>query len=219
MRRGRYVACAAAALVAIGGAGAALALAQPPGKAPTNTAAKLCGLVACAAVPSGGTSTPARAMPSTALGPGAEQITRSASPTPSASTSSAATPGPRPTPSPSSSPLPVPVPTISPTPALPDVTVTFSTPRQWAGGFQGELTIDNQGDSAVSGWQITITLPGDQVRYVWNAEWQFDGDSLTLTPASDDQVIEPGASATVNFVAVGGTTEPASCTFDGSACS
>jgi hypothetical protein len=218
IRHGRYVACAAAVALAIGGAGAALALREPPGKAPAQTAAKLCGLVTCAAVPSGRDSTPAPdgGVPSTALGPGGAQTTRSASPSPSASPSAPeSTPSPRPAPSHSKPPSP---PTVSPPPSLPDVTVTFSARQRWGGGFQGQLTLDNQGSTAVSGWQLAITLPGDQVRFVWNADWQFGGGSLTLTPASNDQVIQPGASVAVNFFALGGTTDPANCTFDGSAC-
>ena len=218
IRHGRYVAGAAAAVLAIGGTGAALALRQPPGKAPAQTAAKLCGLVACAAVPSDRDSTtPDGGVPSTALGPGGAGTTRSASPSPSAGPSvPVATPRPRPAPSRSRPPSPLP--RVSPTPSRPDVTVTFSTPQRWRGGFQGQLTIDNQGRAAVSGWQIAITLAGDQVRFVWNADWQFSGGGLTLTPASSDRVIEPGASMAVNFIALGDTTEPANCTFDGSAC-
>jgi len=78
--------------------------------------------------------------------------------------------------------------------------------------------LDNQGGSAVTGWQVVLALPGDQVRFVWNADWQFGGDSLTLTPAPGDQVIEPGGSVSVNVMVLGVTTQPASCTFDGSAC-
>ena len=213
IRHGRLVACAAAVVLAVGGAGAAFALRQPPGKAPAQTAAKLCGLVACAAVPSGHESTPnpGGGAPSTALGPGGAETTRSPSP-------SASPPAPAVTARPRPSRSRPPSPKVSPTPSLPDVAVTFSTRQRWRGGFQGQLTVDNQGSTAVNGWQIAITLPGDQVRFVWNARWQFDGDSLTLTPASTDQVIEPGASMAVNFFALGDTTEPANCTFDGSAC-
>jgi Cellulose binding domain len=212
IRHGRYAACAAAAVLAIGGTGAALALTRPSGRAPAQTTAKLCGLVACAAMPSGRDAAPTPdGVPSTALGPGGAHTTRSPSPSPSASSPA---PPPRPAPSHSRRPRPK----VSPVPALPDVTVTFSAPRRWRGGFQGELTVDNQGSAAVNGWQVSIGLPGDQVRFVWNAYWHFDGASLTLTPASNDQVIEPGASVTVSFFALGGTTEPANCTFDGSAC-
>jgi hypothetical protein len=212
---GRYVACAAAVVLAVGGTGAALALGRPPAKAPAQTAAKLCGLVACAALPSGrdSTPTPDGGVPSTALGPGGAQTTRS--PSPSASPS---VPGPTARPRPERPRRPSPRPRVSSAPPLPDVTVTFSTPHRWRGGFQGQLIVDNHGGTAVSGWQIAIALPGDQVRFVWNAHWQFGGGNLILTPASNDQVIEPDASVALNFIALGDTAEPANCTFDGSAC-
>jgi hypothetical protein len=72
----------------------------------------------------------------------------------------------------------------------------------------------------VTGWQIVITLSGDRVDTVWNADWRYGiGGSVIMTAAPYDQVIGPGASQSVNFVAQGGTTSPTSCTFDGSACS
>jgi chitin-binding protein len=99
------------------------------------------------------------------------------------------------------------------------VTVTYSVPQHWDGGFQGQLTIVDHGHSALNGWQIVITLPGDEVDTVWNAQWQAGGGAtLTMTPASYDQVLEPGTSQSVNFVAKGNTTNPVNCTFDGSAC-
>jgi cellulase/cellobiase CelA1 len=214
--RGRFVACAAAAVVAIGGAGAALALSQPSAKPPAQTAAALCGLVACAAVPSHGAPapTPAGGVPSTALGPGGAQTSRPAAPaTAAAAPAHRRRPRPEPVTSAAPSPSPSPLP-----PAAPDVTVTFSAPQFWHRGFQEQITLDNQGSSPASGWQVVISLPGDQVRFVWNAAWQFGGGSLTLTPGSGDQVIEPGTSVTVTFAAFGFTTQPASCTFDGSAC-
>jgi hypothetical protein len=71
----------------------------------------------------------------------------------------------------------------------------------------------------VTGWQVVVTLPGDRVDTVWNADWEYGGgDSVIMTAAPYDQAIGPGASQSVNFVAQGGTTEPTSCTFDGSAC-
>ncbi|HUA30905.1 MAG TPA: cellulose binding domain-containing protein [Streptosporangiaceae bacterium] len=96
--------------------------------------------------------------------------------------------------------------------------MTFSTQRSWRGGLQGRITLDNQGSTAVNGWQLAFTLPGDQVRFVWNADWHFAGGSLTLTPMPNDQAIQPGSSVIVDFFAAGETTEPANCTLDGSTC-
>jgi Cellulose binding domain len=100
------------------------------------------------------------------------------------------------------------------------VSVSYSTLQRWPGGFMGSLRIVNTGSTAVSGWQLVITLGGDRVDTVWNADWQpGSGGSLIMTPASYDPTIAPGASVSVNFVAQGTSTEPGSCTFDGSACS
>jgi cellulase/cellobiase CelA1 len=99
------------------------------------------------------------------------------------------------------------------------VTVSYSTLRQWDGGFMGQLVVVDQGGSAVTGWQMVITLPDDQVQMVWNANWQPGGwDSVIMTPVQSDQVIEPGTSVSVTFVAQGDTTEPTNCTFNGSPC-
>jgi hypothetical protein len=129
------------------------------------------------------------------------------------------TPAPSPAPPPTT-PAPTPSPT-TPSPsaaASPDVTVTYSTSPHHRDGFFGHLTIENLGTAPVSGWQLVLTLPGDDVDWVWNAQWQLSGDTLTLTPANSGDVIEPGSSVSVNFSASGDTTAPTSCMFNGAAC-
>ena len=239
-RRGRYAAGAAAAVLTLGVA-AAVARQAPNGTAHTSrtrTDAVYCGLVACSVLHSDGTVTalPAHSVP--AAGPSSGRAhgrpRASSAPMPSASSSAPATgpapaqppaptptasPGPLPTPTPDPPPVPGPTPTSSPTPAGPAVTVSYSTLWQWDGGFKGELDLVNQGDSAVNGWQLVITLPGDQVQSVWNANWQQDDwDSVIMTPVPSDQVIEPGTSVSVVFVAQGDPAEPTDCTFNGSPC-
>jgi hypothetical protein len=238
-RGGRYAAATATAVLALGGAGAAAAWHGPAGKTHAQTASAYCGLVACAVLHADGTvtATPTGSAPTDGSRPGGAQVRLRTSPTPAASAASsapvsaptvapttAATPTPTappaPSPTPTPSPVPSPMPSPTPDPAGPAVTVSFSVLRQWPGGFMGELTIVNQGGSAVNGWQMAITLPGDQVQNVWNANWQPAGwGSVIMTPVPGDQVIEPGASVPVNFVAQGDPTEPANCTFNGSPCS
>jgi hypothetical protein len=225
IRRARYTACAAAAVLAIGATGAALALHTPAGNAHIRADADYCGLVSCAALHSArhaGDRSRAAALgvPAGTQRPGAKLPPTSAKPVPLASSPAPARaptevpPGHRPRPTADPTPAP------SPTPASPAVTVSYSTAQRWGGGFQGQLVITNHGSSAVTGWQIVLTLSGDRVDTVWNADWQYgSGGSVIMTAAPYDQVIEPGASQPVNFVAQGGTTEPTSCTFDGSACS
>jgi hypothetical protein len=216
-RRVWYVACAAATVLAVGGIGAAFALKQPPGRASAGRAAvAYCGLVACSVLPSHTTSTAtADATAPDGVPAGSRARGRTATPRtlPAESPSAPAT-------APPATPTPEPTATAGPSPVAAGATVTvaYSVPQHWDGGFQGEVTIVNHGDSAVNGWQIVITLPGDQVDTVWNAQWQQGGATLTMTPASYNQVLDPGASQSVNFVAKGNTTNPANCTFNGSAC-
>jgi len=222
-RRARYTACLGTAVLAIGGTGAALALRTPAGSAHIRADADYCGLVSCAALHSARHSgarsrTVALGVPADTQRPGAKPAPATpmplASSPPPARAPTQVTPGhgPRPT----ADPRPAP----SPTPASPAVTVSYSTAQRWDGGFQGEFVITNHGSSAVTGWQLVVTLPGDRVDTVWNADWWYgSGGNVIMTAAPYDQVIEPGAAQSVNFVAQGGTTEPASCTFDGSACS
>jgi hypothetical protein len=224
-RRARYPICAAAVLLAIGGTGAALALGIPAGSSHIRADAKYCGLVSCAALhparhPGARSRALALGVPAQARRSGATVPPTWATPVPLAS-SPAPTRAPTLAPAghaprPRAGPTPAPV----PTPATAGVTVSYSTPHRWSGGFQGEFIITNHGSSAVAGWQIVITLSGDRVDSVWNAHWQYgSGGSVVMTAAPYDQVIEPGAAQSVNFVAQGGTTAPTSCTFDGSACS
>jgi len=220
MRRARYTVCAAAAVLAIGGAGAAFALRTPGGSAHIRADSDYCGLVSCAALQSArhsGTRSPALALgaPADTQRSGATTPPTSARPAPPASSPARAEVPAGHRPRPKAGPTPGP----SPTPSGPAVTVSYSAVQHWFGGFQGQFVITNHGSSAVTGWQMVITLSGDQVDTVWNADWQYGrGGKVVLTAAPYDRVIEPGASQSVNVVAQGGTTEPTSCTFDGSAC-
>src|SRR5215472_11354598 len=127
-RRGRYGACAAVAVLALGGAGAALAWQTlPAGKthaARTRADAAYCGLVACAVLHSDGTATATSppGVPVTSARP-ATSSTPAASP--------AATPDPAPAPAPAPDPAPAPGPSPSPapppSPAGAAVTVSYST--------------------------------------------------------------------------------------------
>jgi Cellulose binding domain len=216
--RGRYMAAAAAIVLAMGGAGAILMLHGAGGKTRDRADVGYCGLVACAALHASGHSD-GHSGDAVAIGAPAGVQRRGS--TPSAAPALPVTPAPAaPSPAPIAAPAPAPQPTApAPAPADPGVTIAYSTPDVWDGGFQGEFTIVNHGSSTLQTWQVVITLPGDQVDTAWDADWQpGPAGTVILTPASYDAPLAPGASQVLNFVATGNTVEPASCAFDGSAC-
>lgn len=88
--------------------------------------------------------------------------------------------------------------------------MSYSVTRSWDGGFLGQFTITNRGSRALSHWIVTATLPGDHVESGWGADYQAEGDTLTLTPASYDPVLAPGDSQPAYFTASGDTTRPTS---------
>ena len=173
------VACAVAAALA-----GALSILVPGRHSPQPS--PNCGLVTCVA------AVPAPATPGTA-----------APPTPRASPSrhhrhrdaghNAPLADPPPPPSPPPPPPPRPrTPRAGPPAAR--VTVSYSLTRSWGDGFLGQFTITNHGSRPLSHWIVTATLPGDHVDSGWGADYQIDGDTLTLTPASYDRALAPGDS-------------------------
>jgi len=180
-----------------------------------------CGMVSCSGAVSVSTSAAPEASPQGKLTarPARAHHRATASPTRSPSASpSAKAPRAHPT-SPPPSPSPSPTASASPTPTQVDAAVTYTVDQRWPGGFQGHFTIVNNGTSALSGWALTATLPGDQIDSVWSASYSVDGNQLTLTAPSDQPTIAPGASQSAYFTASGSTVQPTGCVFNSQTCS
>ena len=102
--------------------------------------------------------------------------------------------------------------------ATSSLVVTYSVLPGSGGQFDGQVTIGNQGTSAISNWQLIVALPADTVSAVQNAEFSDNNDVLFLSPAPDDLSIAPDTTVTVSIFASGSTTYPAECSFNGVAC-
>ncbi|KAA2250729.1 glycoside hydrolase [Solihabitans fulvus] len=100
--------------------------------------------------------------------------------------------------------------------------VTYTTNNQWAGGFVASMTITNTGTSAISGWQLTFTFPGDQhVTNAWNATVTQNGAAVTATNANYNGTIPAGGNTTLGFQGTWNSsdTAPTSFSVNGAACS
>jgi hypothetical protein len=77
--------------------------------------------------------------------------------------------------------------------------VTY-TPNQWQGGFTAAVTIANTGSSAMNGWTLTFTFPGDQkITSAWNGVESQSGENVTITNESYNGTIAAGASTSIGF--------------------
>lgn len=104
--------------------------------------------------------------------------------------------------------------------APPPCTVTYSVAGQWAGGFQGAVTVTNN-SSALNGWSLGFGFPaGQALSQGWGAKWSQTGSAVTAANESWNAALASSASVTTGFIASwsGANTAPGAFTLNGAAC-
>ncbi|MDT0301925.1 endo-1,4-beta-xylanase [Streptomonospora wellingtoniae] len=100
--------------------------------------------------------------------------------------------------------------------------VDYSAANEWSTGFTGQVTVTNNGDSALDGWNLEFDFPsGQQLTNGWNAEWSQSGSTVTATNTGWNGDVPAGGSVTVGFNAghSGTNDEPEAFTLNGQSCS
>jgi hypothetical protein len=108
----------------------------------------------------------------------------------------------------------------SPPPPTGACQVTY-TPDQWQGGFTADITIANTGSSAINGWTLTFTFPGNQqITNAWNGVASQSGENVTITNESYNGTIAAGGSTSLGFQGTWTTSDasPTSFSVNGTAC-
>ena len=98
--------------------------------------------------------------------------------------------------------------------------VTY-TPDQWQGGFIASVTIANTGSSAINGWKLTFTFPGDQhITSAWNGVASQTGENVTITNESYNATIAAGGSTSLGFQGTWTSSDasPTSFSVNGTTC-
>jgi len=100
--------------------------------------------------------------------------------------------------------------------------VAYSTTSQWTGGFTANVTITNSSTSAINGWTLKFTFPGDQkITSSWNTGSENQsGESVTMTNASYNGTIAPGGNTSIGFQGTWTNSDaaPSSFTLNGATC-
>jgi endo-1,4-beta-xylanase len=99
--------------------------------------------------------------------------------------------------------------------------VTYTKNSEWPGGFTAQVTIANTGTTTINGWSLTFTFPGDQkITSNFNGAFSQTGENATLTNASYNGTIAPGASITDGFQGswTSSDASPTSFSINGTAC-
>jgi acetylxylan esterase len=125
------------------------------------------------------------------------------------------------TPPPTSPPPTSPPPSSSSPPPAGGCHVVYAKTSEWAGGFVANVTIDNLGTTAVNGWTLKFTFPGDQkITSAWSATVTQSGSSVTAVNASFDAAIAAGGNVSFGFQGTWASndTAPASFSLNGAPC-
>jgi hypothetical protein len=122
--------------------------------------------------------------------------------------------------SPSASPTP-PATTAAPSPttaAAPAISVVYRVENRSFSDFEAEISVTNNGSSAVSDWNIVVVLPQDRFESWWGASGDLRDGALILSPQSSSGPLEPGQTLHVHFKASGTETTPEACAFNNVTC-
>jgi Cellulose binding domain/Glycosyl hydrolases family 18 len=97
---------------------------------------------------------------------------------------------------------------------------SFATVSTWNGGYTADFTVTNHGTSTTNGWTLVFDLPkGALIVGSWNGTVGESGSVMTVTNASYNGKLAPGASATFGYQAAdtGSYQSPTGCTINGAA--
>jgi cellulase/cellobiase CelA1 len=81
-------------------------------------------------------------------------------------------------------------------------------------GFQGGVTVRNDGTSTLNGWTVAMTLaPGQSIGSLWNGQHTGTSGTITVRNAAWNGTIAPNAATAFGFVATGNpATQPTDIT-------
>ncbi|GIM90063.1 cellulose binding domain-containing protein [Paractinoplanes toevensis] len=99
--------------------------------------------------------------------------------------------------------------------------VTYAK-NEWSGGLTANVTVTNTGTTAISGWRLAWSFPGDQkVTNAWNATVTQSGAAVTATNVTYNAAIAPGGTVQFGFQGTwaGSDTNPTTFTLNGTTCS
>jgi endoglucanase len=78
--------------------------------------------------------------------------------------------------------------------------VTYARASEWGGGFTANVTVANTGTTAINGWTLTFSFPGDQhVTSSWNTRLTQSGAAVTARDAGYNAAVPAAGSVAFGF--------------------
>ncbi|WP_159940016.1 MULTISPECIES: cellulose binding domain-containing protein [unclassified Nocardiopsis] len=88
-------------------------------------------------------------------------------------------------------------------------TASYRTVNSWSGGFQGEVSVRNDGTTPLDGWTVGMTLAsGQSIANLWNGQNTGTSGSVRVRNTPWNGTVAAGAAVTFGFVVSGGSSAP-----------
>jgi hypothetical protein len=88
-------------------------------------------------------------------------------------------------------------------------TASYTVVNQWAGGFQGQVTV-RAGAAPISGWTIRWTFPGGQtITQLWNGTYTAQAATVAVRSLSYNGSLPAGGTTTFGFLGTWTAANPA----------
>ncbi|MGW7044137.1 glycoside hydrolase family 3 N-terminal domain-containing protein [Streptomyces avermitilis] len=104
---------------------------------------------------------------------------------------------------------PNPTPPPTPTPTQGACTAKFRPVSSWQGGYQAEVTVENTGSAALTGWSVDWDPADSTLTSLWNGSLTTAQDRATVRNAAFNGSLRPGATTSFGFTASGPAGAPA----------
>lgn len=80
------------------------------------------------------------------------------------------------------------------------VSCTVQSSTAWATGYQGEVTVTNNGNSTISGWCVVLGFDeADGVSTLWSATQTDQSSTITVCDAGWNGTLTPGQFTSFGF--------------------
>ena len=103
-----------------------------------------------------------------------------------------------------------------PPPANASCAVTYTVSSSWSGGFGANITLTDNGSTAISPWTLTFSFPaaGEAVQGGWDGTWTQSGQAVTVTSESWNATIGAnGGTVSIGFNGTDTGQDPAPTVF------
>ncbi|GAA1456039.1 cellulose-binding domain-containing protein [Nocardiopsis exhalans] len=97
-------------------------------------------------------------------------------------------------------------------------TVVYQVVEATSVGFTGRVTVTNTSQTTLDTWELALAFETAEVTAVHDADWEPLGDGILARASGPDGQLEPGASVSLTFDAIGASQSPVRCSLNGHVC-